>query len=119
MAAAILTAAGAIPLGHPAIAGADPNNGGGPGGEWDIGAYDFCVSHHPSFSTAEMLDHLRWCCESTGGVWGWGDKGCHAPPGQTMGQPQGPVPPQVGPVPVQQPPPPPDPTSPVDPGTIG
>jgi hypothetical protein len=40
-----------ITLGYPAIAGADPNNGGGPGGsgEWDIGVYDSCMRNHPPF----------------------------------------------------------------------
>jgi hypothetical protein len=43
---ALFTAAialSATALGYPAIAGAEPNNGGGTSGEWDIGAYDSCM----------------------------------------------------------------------------
>ena len=74
-------------LDQPGVAGADPNNGGGPGGrrEWDIGAYDYCMKHPApgtTGTTEEILDQHRWCCESTGGVWGSGDNGCHAPSGQ-------------------------------------
>ena len=61
-------ALGTTTLGYPAIAGADPNNGGGTSGssEWDIGAYDFCMKNHPPLYTLEdNLDHHRWCCEST------------------------------------------------------
>ena len=75
-------ALGTTTLGYPAFAGADPNNGGGTSGsgEWDIGAYDFCMKNHPPLYTIEEnLDHHRWCCESTGGV--WGSHGCQAPAG--------------------------------------
>jgi hypothetical protein len=117
---ALFTAAIALgTLGYPAIAGADPNNGGGPGGgEWDIGAYDFCMANHPPLYTQEeVLDHHRWCCESTGGV--WGTNGCQAPPGEASsprnpGQPQ-----QVAPPNMQAPPAPVNPTAPVNPGNFG
>ena len=48
-------ALGTTTLGYPAIAGADPNNGGGTSGsgEWDIGAYDFCMKNHPPLYTIE------------------------------------------------------------------
>jgi hypothetical protein len=115
-----LIAAGAIALGWPAIAGADPNNGGGPGGgEWDIGAYDSCLRNHPPYySDSDKLDHYIQCCASTGGVWSSGGK-CTAPSAQGAGQPQGPIPPLVGSRPEQQQPPPPNPTAPLNPGTFG
>ena len=128
---ASLAAAGAITFGYPVIglglpglAGADPNNGGGTGGggEWDIGAYDYCMKHPApgtTGTTEEILDQHRWCCESTGGVWGSGDNGCHAPSGQAS-SPLGPgpakVPPPKG---VQTPPPPVNPTAPAKPGSSG
>ena len=73
----------AIGIGYPSVAAAQPNNGGGGSAEWDIGAYDFCMSNHPPLLTTEdVIDHHRWCCESSGGVWGSGDNGCHAPAGE-------------------------------------
>ena len=99
---ALFTAAialGGTALGYPVIAGADPNNGGGTGGEWDIGAYDFCMNNHPPlYTTEEVLDHHRWCCESTGGV--WGSHGCQAPPGAAsspLGPPARVAPPNMAP----------------------
>ena len=111
-----------IGLGYPSIAGAQPNNGGG-SGEWDIGAYDYCMAHPApgTMGTAQdVLDQHRWCCESTGGVWGWGDNGCHAPPGEASA-PLGPGGPQqvTPPAGVQAPPPPVNPTAPVNPGSFG
>jgi hypothetical protein len=116
-------ALGTTTLGYPAIAGAQPNNGGGTSGEWDIGAYDFCMSNHPPlYTTEDVLDHHRMCCESTGGVWGSGDNGCHAPPGE-LNAPTDPfggsrlqAPPPGN---VQAPPPPVNPTAPVNPGNFG
>jgi hypothetical protein len=113
-------ALGTTTLAYPAIAGADPNNGGGTGGsdEWDIGGYDFCMKNHPPLYTIEdNLDHHRWCCESTGGV--WGSHGCQAPagaasaPADPFGQPP------AAPTNIQAPPPPENPTAPVDPGKFG
>jgi hypothetical protein len=118
---ASLVAAGAIAVGYPAIglgypgiAGADPNNGGN-NAEWDIGLYDFCMSHHPPFyTTEEEIDHHIWCCVSTGGVWGL--QGCQAPPGEAsapFGPPRAPAPTNI------QAPPPVNPTAPVNPGNFG
>ena len=114
-----------IGLGYPSIAGAQPNNGGGPGGsgEWDIGAYDYCMAHPEPGTVGSIeaqLDHHRWCCESTGGVWGSGDNGCHAPPGEASA-PLGPGGPQqvTPPSGVKAPPLPVNPTAPVNPGSFG
>jgi hypothetical protein len=88
---------------------ADPNNGGGTGGEWDIGAYDFCMSHHPPwYTTEDVLDGKRQCCESSGGVWGSGVNGCHAPAAATIGPghpPQQVTPPNKAPAAPPSPPP--------------
>jgi len=82
--AALLTAAitlGAPALGYPAIASAEPNNGGGPGGEWDIGVYDSCIKNHPPLYTQdEVYDWNVQCCNSSGGV--WTANHCQAPPAQ-------------------------------------
>jgi hypothetical protein len=113
-------ALGAATLGYPAIAAADPNNGGGNGGstEWDIGAYDFCMKNHPPLYTIEEnLDHHRWCCESTGGV--WGSHGCQAPAGAASAPADPFGPPPAAPTNVQAPPPPENPTASVNPGTFG
>jgi hypothetical protein len=110
----------AIAVGYPAIAGADPNNGGGTSGssEWDIGAYDFCMKNHPPLYTIEdNLDHHRWCCESTGGV--WGSHGCQAPAGEASAPADPFGPPQAAPTNIQAPPPPENPTAPVNPGNFG
>jgi hypothetical protein len=84
--AALFTAAialGATALGYPAIAGAEPNNGGGTSGEWDIGAYDSCMKNHPPFYTdGDKLDWAINCCYSSGGVWGSGGS-CVAPAAAT------------------------------------
>lgn len=107
-------------LGYPAMAGADPNNGGGTSGsgEWDIGAYDFCMKNHPPLYTIEEnLDHHRWCCESTGGV--WGSHGCQAPAGAASAPADPFGPPPAAPTNIQAPPPPENPTAPVNPGSIG
>ena len=106
--------------GYPAIAGADPNNGGGTSGsgEWDIGAYDFCMKNHPPLYTIQdNLDHHRWCCESTGGV--WGSHGCQAPAGAASAPADPFGPPQAAPTNIQAPPPPENPTAPVNPGNFG
>jgi hypothetical protein len=108
------------PLGYIAIAGADPNNGGGTGGsaEWDIGAYDFCMKNHPPLHTIEEnLDHHRWCCESTGGV--WGSHGCQAPAGAASAPADPFGPPQAAPTNIQAPPSPQNPSGPVNPGHVG
>jgi hypothetical protein len=111
---------GTTSLGYPAIAGADPNNGGGTSGsgEWDIGAYDFCMKNHPPLYTIEEnLDHHRWCCESTGGV--WGSHGCQAPAGEASAPADPFGPPQAAPTNIQAPPAPENPTAPVNPGNFG
>ena len=97
-------------LGHAGIASADPNNGGSNSGEWDIGAYDSCLQHHPPYYTDD--DKLDWnihCCYSTGGVWTSGG-GCTAPPAEISGS-QGPGIQRVPGSPKMSAPPPP-PTSP-------
>ena len=119
-AAALFIATAAAGLSFAGTADAQPNNGGGTSGEWDIGAYDFCMKNHPPlYTTEEVLDHHRWCCESTGGVWGSGDYGCHAPPAELSGptDPFGPgaAPPRS----IQAPPAPANPTAPVHTGSFG
>ncbi len=116
----VTIALGITTIGYPASAGADPNNGGGTSGsgEWDIGAYDFCMKNHPPlYTTEEVLDHHRWCCESTGGV--WGSHGCQAPAGQSSAPADPFGPPQAAPTNIQAPPPPKNPTGPVNPGNFG
>src|SRR5882757_3482885 len=81
-----LHATAAAGLAFAGTADAQPNNGGSTSDEWDIGAYDFCMKNHPPlYTTQDVLDHHRWCCESTGGVWGSGDNGCHVPPAELSG----------------------------------
>jgi hypothetical protein len=102
-------ALGATPLGYPAIAGADPNNGNGPGGEWDIGVYDSCMKNHPPFySDDDKLDWAINCCYTSGGVWSSGGR-CVAPSAATttsspLGPPARVVPPNMAP-PLPPPPP--------------
>ena len=52
-------------------------------GEWDIGAFDRCVNSGenqlPDKPNAQE-DHIRYCCENSGGVWNAGAKKCVAPP---------------------------------------
>jgi hypothetical protein len=121
---ALFIATATASLSFASTAEAQPNNGGGPGGsgEWDIGLYDYCMAHpEPGTlgSTEAQLDHHRWCCESTGGVWGSGDNGCHAPPAELNGPTdpfgQGVLPPRS----IQAPPPPVNPTAPILTGTFG
>jgi hypothetical protein len=110
--AALFTAAialGATVLEYPAIAGAEPNNGGGTSGEWDIGAYDSCMKNHPPFySDSDKLDWAINCCYSSGGVWGSGGS-CGAPPAEAsspLGPPARVVPPNMAPpLPPTTPPP--------------
>lgn len=75
-------AAAAIALASPAVATAEPK-------EWDIGAYDQCLRSfdgNPNASTAELerwRDHLKMCCEKTGGIYKYsGPGGCVAPPAE-------------------------------------
>ncbi len=113
-------ALGTTMLGSASIAGADPNNGGGTSGsgEWDIGAYDSCMKNHPPLYTIEEnLDHHRWCCESTGGV--WGSHGCQAPAGAANAPADPFGPPPAAPTKIQAPPPPGNPTAPINPGHFG
>jgi hypothetical protein len=46
-AVAAVFALGSRAVGYPAVARADPNNGGGTGGEWDNGIYDNCMKKPP------------------------------------------------------------------------
>jgi len=69
-------------LAFPAAAAAQPNTG-----EWDIGAYDQCIGSfdgNPLDSPAEHKrweDHMKMCCEKTGGIFNYaGAGGCVAPP---------------------------------------
>ena len=55
--------------------------------EWDVAAWDQCVAPfdgNPNSSQAEYerwVDHLKYCCEKTGGVFtGPGPGSCVAPP---------------------------------------
>lgn len=90
---ALLTGAialGATALGYPAIAGADPNNGGN-GGEWDIGVYDSCMKNHPPlYSADDKLDWAIHCCYTSGGVWSSGGS-CVAPAAAPLGPGQPPT----------------------------
>jgi len=115
-----LIAAGVIAIGYPAIAGADPNNGGGTGGgEWDIGAYDSCLRNHPPYySDSDKLDHYIQCCASTGGVWSFRRQMYGAVCARSGATARSDTP-LVGSRPVQQQPPPPNPTAPVNPGNFG
>ena len=79
---------------NPAVACAVPND------EWDIGAYDQCVASfdgNPLDSDAEhkrWQDHMKYCCEKSGGVFNYaGPGGCVAPPANPA---QGPVAPPGG-----------------------
>ena len=97
-------ALGSTALGYPAIAGADPNNGGGTGGsgEWDIGVYDSCMQNHPPFyCDSDKLDWAINCCYSSGGVWSSGGR-CGAPPAEAsspLGPPARVAPPNMAPPP--------------------
>ena len=80
-ATAAAVAAAGIALTVPAIASAQP--------EWDLGAYDQCVGSfdgNPSTSAADYKrwqDHMKMCCEKTGGVFKYaGPGGCVAPPAE-------------------------------------
>jgi hypothetical protein len=91
--AALLVAAatlGGSAVGSPAIACAEPNSG-----EWDIGAYDQCLKDGVAndVPNAWWIDHMRWCCERSGGVWNTGKEACQAPPAQPAGAT--PLPPQA------------------------
>lgn len=105
--------AAAIALGYPAIGGADPNNGNGPGGgEWDIGIYDNCMKNHPTagLTLDEQYDQQRFCCDTSGGV--WTSHGCTAPSAATatsspLGPPARVVPPNMSAPPPPKPPAPP------------
>lgn len=77
---ALITAA--VALAYPAGAFAQPSSG-----EWDVGAYDQCVGSfdgNPLDSDAEHKrweDHMKMCCEKTGGIFNYaGAGGCVAPP---------------------------------------
>jgi len=74
---------GTTTLGYPAVAVADPNNGGGTSGSGRMGHRRLRLLHEkttrPLYTIEDNLDHHRWCCESTGGV--WGSHGCQAPAG--------------------------------------
>lgn len=110
----------AIGIGYPSIAGADPNNGNGPGGEWDIGIYDNCMKNHPTagLTLDEQYDQQRFCCDTSGGV--WTSHGCTAPAGQASTPYNPGHPPQrVSPPNMQAPPAPVNPTAPVNPGKSG
>lgn len=54
-------------------------------GEWDIGAFDRCVNSGenqlPDKPNAQE-DHIRYCCENSGGVWDAAGKKCVAPPAE-------------------------------------
>jgi hypothetical protein len=81
-------------LGCAATADAQPNNGGGPSGEWDIGVYDSCLQHHPPYhSDDDKLDWYIQCCYQSGGMWSCGGK-CTAPPAEAS-SPTGPGPTRV------------------------
>jgi hypothetical protein len=60
-------------------------------GEWDIGAYDNCVSSGegqlPDKPNAEE-DHKHYCCINSGGIWDATAKKCVAPPAQPAEAPQ-------------------------------
>lgn len=109
-----------IAVGSAALADAQPNNGGGTSDEWDIGVYDSCMKHHPSYGDPE--DQLDWaiqCCYSSGGVWGSGGH-CQAPPGEASSTPVGPGPQQATPpLGVQAPPSPVNLTAPMHPDRMG
>jgi hypothetical protein len=66
--ATLALVAAAVGFTSPAIASAEPK-------EWDIGAYDQCVSSfdgNPAASAADnkrWVDHVKVCCEKTGGVY--------------------------------------------------
>jgi hypothetical protein len=110
-----------IGVGYPSVAGADPNNGNGPGGgEWDIGIYDNCMKNHPTagLTLDEQYDQQRFCCDTSGGV--WTSHGCTAPPGEASSPVNPRQPPQrVAPPNLQAPPAPVNPTAPVHPGSVG
>jgi hypothetical protein len=78
--ATLAIVAAAFALASPAVASAEQK-------EWDIGAYDQCVSSfdgNPSTSAADYKrwqDHMKMCCEKTGGVYKYsGTGGCESPP---------------------------------------
>ncbi len=74
--------AATVALGCPAVATAESK-------EWDIGAYDQCVGSFDGKPASNAEDHKRWvdhmkmCCEKTGGVFKYaGSGGCEAPPAE-------------------------------------
>jgi len=78
-AASVVFAAAGIALALPAVASALPDTPG----EWDIGAFDRCVNSGenqlPDKPNAQE-DHIRYCCENSGGIWSGGK--CVAPPAE-------------------------------------
>ena len=79
---AVAAAFGTTTLGDSAVASAEP--------EWDVGAWDQCVNSfdgNPNTLPSEMqrwLDHLKYCCEKTGGVFNDVASTCRAPPAKAV-----------------------------------
>jgi hypothetical protein len=91
-AATLVGAAAALLITAP-LASALPDNGSGPtAGEWDIGAYDSCMSKIPTIPPGPHgYDQAHFnCCKDSGGVYTWpnGTQSpgtCSAPPAQNTG----------------------------------
>ncbi|MFY9918865.1 MAG: hypothetical protein WAL26_10745 [Mycobacterium sp.] len=85
-ASSVALAAAGIALTFPAAASALPDTPG----EWDIGAYDRCVNSGenqlPDKPNAQE-DHIRYCCENSGGIWNAAAKKCVAPPAEPADAP--------------------------------
>lgn len=68
-------AASAVALAFPAMASAAER-------EWDIGAYDQCLTdgNGKGQTYDEMTKHRAKCCVSSGGVWNAAENKCQSPP---------------------------------------
>ena len=85
MPVAFIVAAGALggsALAEPAHACAAPR-------EWDIGAYDQCLTDGlgKGYNEEERLNHEALCCWATGGDWNAAQGKCQAPPAEPAQRP--------------------------------
>ncbi|MDT5016823.1 MAG: hypothetical protein QOD39_2983 [Mycobacterium sp.] len=99
LASAAFLVAGALALGFaPASHALPPPPAQPTAGEWDIGAYDDCVSHIGGWETTNMQQYyveVKKCCFQSGGQWSPRDGGnslgsgdCVAPPASAASHPR-------------------------------
>jgi hypothetical protein len=95
---AVAIAAAAISLGIAPGAEAQPiDSSGHTAGEWDIGAYDNCMSKIPTIMDPDAYVRAHFtCCVNSGGVFNHDTNDCQAP----AARPAGPVRKPIGSIPV-------------------